>query len=122
MEISRVKSLLCQGTNSRLDIWHVRYRCGLAGRSPGGRHYIDTITIFKIKNDYRVLKSNLKFFTSDLLYIVNCIKVMLNKQYKKFNIKLTRIKIQIIYNLSRDFITKFINKIFSHVFEKIQKQ
>ena len=69
-----------------------------------------------------MFKFMFKFFIDDLLNVINCILKLLTKQYKNYNIKLIRIKIHIIYNMSRNFMSKLIDNVFSHVLKKIRTQ
>ena len=84
--------------------------------------HFGTITTSRVESGHRVLKSNLKFSTGDLLYVVDCIEAMLSKQYREFNTKLARAKIRVAYNLPHGIMTELIGKVSPHALEKIRKQ
>ena len=77
------------------------------------RHY-GTVTTSRAKGIHRVLKSNLKISTGDLLTVVDRIEIMLMNQLKTYRMNLTKAKRSTSYALSHTVFRNLLDLVTPH--------
>ena len=84
--------------------------------------HFNTTTISRVEGDHRVLKSNLKNSTDDLMTVVDRIEVMLMNQRKTHEADLEKAKIDVGMNMPREAMRDLIGRVTSHALNKILNQ
>ena len=84
--------------------------------------HFNTLTIFRVEGDHRVLKHMLKFSTGDLLTVVMNIEVLLKNQHENYTTKLDLAKMRIAANLPREEFSHLIGRVSPYCLQKIRKQ
>ena len=105
-----------------IDIWLNKYRIKICKCYINKYLHFDICTIFKVKNDHRVLKISLKCFIDDLNIVVSKIFTVLMNCYQNYSTKLDQQKRNTSFSIQHSMYRKLIDRISSHVLRKINKQ
>ena len=101
-----------------MKLWKDR----LCRRSTNEILYFDIIITLRVENIHRVLKSKLKFSTSDLIHVINNIENLLINMLKNYWTKLNKIKRNVSFNLQRSIFWNLIDRVISHIIWTIHDQ
>ena len=104
--------------NIWLNQWHARF----CKYKTNEMFHFNTLTISRVKSDHRVLKIMLKFFTDDLMLVVDKFETFMNIQNQIYETILKQIKMRISIDLSRDLFKNLIERVSFYVLRKIKKQ
>ena len=104
------------------DTWLTHHRHRFCKVWTNLNTHFDILTISRVEDDHRVLKSILNIFIEDLLTIVDDIELFLNRQYETYTHKFAQKKIKVVYKLPRDLMRDLIDRVSSHALSKIYNQ